>query len=234
MNLLSEAYDLVETLGVGETTTLLQQRARSLAPRHLIEFFAALKEWPTRGAHGRVRRGLELHLTPHVLGAATWEEATRIIPAQYRAALGEAPRTLNVRTDPRPTRYGACSALDETHHQTLFSRTNKHYGRATRILLGNTLIGTIKRVGEAHSFLALRNVIDAEGRLALVRGGVYSTDRRTTRRAERMKDHYAALSVQHFSVRPIRMLDPRQPHSFATYLSNLMQRRRQLERLREL
>jgi len=82
---------------------------------------------------------------------------------------------------------GNCPLMKKLHEATLFKKEDEHFGELTLIYVKNQfgkyeLIGSMKMKGD-KSILALKTIIDAEGKTTMTSGQVYAATVDTTRMA---------------------------------------------------
>lgn len=172
---------------------------------------------------------IQYYTIPCLLHTQTVAEARQALSAEHQPLLRyKSTRSDAIQHTLMDEYAGSCDWLDTYHDMTLFYSPESFYGQTSPLIVDGLFVGTVKRVGD-NSLLALRNVVDKEGRLALAFGVVYEPPLEIQREAEKEERPFAPLHVDKLDVQAIRILKPENA-PFADYLRKLARKRDALER----
>lgn len=125
---------------------------------------------------------------------------------------------------------GDCPVLESTHNATLLDPDYKLfgeelYGDVVIIFVDNVPVGSMK-MWRQRSLIGLRNFRDLAGRLPLVKGGVYTTNKAITLAAEaafKAQGKWARLDVEDLPLLPTRLIgtDDGGFSEYAQYMAGL-------------
>ncbi|MEO0336744.1 MAG: hypothetical protein AAF202_10130, partial [Pseudomonadota bacterium] len=104
---------------------------------------------------------------------------------------------------------GDCEDMTLGHLGTLFDKEWDEYGERTIISVRGKVVGSVKFTGD-QSFLALRNVVDEQGRLVLAMGGVYQISNKVLVRIEEENSYDRNATEKIFNVNWLGV----RPHTF--------------------
>lgn len=120
---------------------------------------------------------------------------------------------------------GGCSHLAHTHNATIIDPNHEpeEYGNVVIIFIDNIPVGSMKMYRQP-SLIGLKNIEDLDGRLHLVKGGVYTTTKAITTAAElafRTKGKWARLDVDDLPLLPTRLIGSEHFSEYAKYMTGL-------------